>query len=638
MLASVRLFKAVPVDSRSERTELDPQLVAKTLPHGFVFAPNVEVDDHTVTLVCELYGRNPEELNSAFHTSFATVRDRSILWLRLQQAVHYLTTYGAEMFGLYSPDRVYIPREQLDAPELRDDLPILVIHGLTHDELRDKLLELVNSGAALSATTLSDVSEIAAMVGVPADEVHRVKNREAQVAMYHRLDLVPKNPEAFLRFVVFQATGSALLIKNDALIDQLKARRNEDLVGYFDRYAADYSFADLGRIFLRFKPIFLALRTNTAMRAYVNRIRRAARTNHRPLEQDLLNTLTARIKAGNPPDPKELAAALEEGSTLRKVRLAYALRFRTKHCDSILYRVRNGKSWVEHFSLSASARVLCRDMYDQVMFSVVGDLAQVVRGKSVYIPEGMYYALPATEKMFSGNLPSGSYVETKDDLVCGIHWENITGKARGDSYRVDLDLSVTNASGKIGWDGRYRDHGSGVYFTGDITDAPPPGATEAFHFSNGLEGVWAMHVNYYNYSELYPVRFKTFAGAELRDNMDRNYIIDPNKIIGMAHTNIDVHQKTLGLIDISDGRSRFYFVETGFGTFRSSAASETTERVREYLLAANRNMITLNDVLINAGAVMVNRPDMADIDLSVESIDKSTILALLTPQREPATV
>jgi hypothetical protein len=43
------------------------------------------------------------------------------------------------------------------------------------------------------------------------------------------------------------------------------------------------------------------------------------------------------------------------------------------------------------------------------------------------------------------------------------------------------------------------------------------------------------------------------------------------------------------------------------------------------------NAISLNDVLVQAGAELVDDVADADIDLSVEAIDKTSLIALLSP-------
>lgn len=38
------------------------------------------------------------------------------------------------MVGVYNQDSVYIPHERLDIPQLKEDIRLVVIHGLTKEE------------------------------------------------------------------------------------------------------------------------------------------------------------------------------------------------------------------------------------------------------------------------------------------------------------------------------------------------------------------------------------------------------------------------------------------------------------------------------------------------------------------------
>src|SRR5690606_24902365 len=152
-------------------------------------------------------------------------------------------------------------------------------------------------------------------------------------------------PEEFLRYVVYKATGETLLIKSKSLIEKIKSNMNIEVSGLFKQ-------ADLNRlaeIFYRYKPIFLALRHHMPIRSIINKIPRLAKENHRPAKEDYLNTVTSKIKNGVEIDTDELHAELERVNIFRKIRLAYALKFRTTDCNSALYRVRNGRSWAEEF-------------------------------------------------------------------------------------------------------------------------------------------------------------------------------------------------------------------------------------------------------------------------------------------------
>ena len=62
--------------------------------------------------------------------------------------------------------------------------------------------------------------------------------------------------------------------------------------------------------------------------------------------------------------------------------------------------------------------------------------------------------------------------------------------------RIDLDLSMMNVGGKIGWDGMYRSSHGDVLFSGDVTDAPlPHGASEFFYISKQTNNSYLFMLN-----------------------------------------------------------------------------------------------------------------------------------------------
>ena len=629
MLSAIRLFKALPVEHKNipnvdaSRYEA---LMKETLPKGFILDPVLAgpmFDQYSlIEEINKAYGRSSEELNATFHKSFAKVRDSSTLQLVFEQIIHYMTTYGAERMGIYNEQSVYIPAEQLDAPELKDGVRLVVIRALTKEEMKAELIELLSAGVALSEQTIKDAIDIAQFVSITVADIEQIKNKEVKAALFDYLGLVPSHPVEFLRYVVYRATEKTLLIKNKALIEQLKARNNNDLVRYFDAYEKEFGLQNLAKIFYRYKPIFLAVRTNTQLKKQINKIRRLANVNHEPMKEDLLNTLTARLKTRHAPDAQSFNAAMANTSVFRKIRLAYALKFRTTEADSILYRVRNGKSFAKEFNFDNKRGA--QIMFEAILRHITADIKPNVDGKSFFIPKGLKYALPATEKQFTGNLPNGTYIEVPEDMVVGIHWENQK------NYRVDLDLSISNNMGKIGWDASFRDGKQDIQFSGDITDAPKPkGATEVFHVGGVARGSWLMNLNYYNFDAQTPVPFKILVAQETRDMVEKNYTVDPNKIMALTNSVIDVKQKTLGIIVATDDSTRFYFSETGFQNNISSRHTNAAEQSRKFLMNYFTDSIVLNDVLEAAGATIVDEPGEGVIDLSPEAIDKTTIIDLL---------
>lgn len=624
MLSTLRLFKAVPVNTNVK--VVNQPLLERTIKLGFVFSPNiVNPTEALFDDVAKLYGRDGVKLNQAFHKSWTKVKNAPIEQLVVEQIIHYVTTYGFEAAGFFDHDTVYIPGEVLEAPELADGLPLVVIRGLTKSELRAELQDFLSAGIALAEQTLADVLDVATYVGMGEGDIGRVRNHEAKAALYTYFGIVPSDPIEFVRYVVYQATNETLLIKNNELVGKIKdgTRNNVGVVRAFELYAANVGLGRLGEIFYRYKPLFLAFRVNSRLRQIVNEIRRAARTQHKPMPVDVLNQVTARLAKGDDPYDAGFFEALAKANTFRKIRLAYALKFRTGDPNAIVYRIRNGKSWVTNFNFAG--QVGAQHGLDLIMRSIVDDVAKKVAAKTVYIPEGIHYGLPATEKQFTGNLPSGSYVEVEKNMVCGIHWTNVDGR------RIDLDLSLVSAKLKLGWDAAYRNQERDILFSGDMTDAAEPnGASEFFYLDKALTGEYLLACNYFNYDSDLPVPFQIVVAKQKAADNPKLYVIDPNRILVSANATMAVHQKVLGIVTSNGETRRFYFAEFAQGSGRSARVGGRTEMARQFLLNYYMGALDLGDVLVWAGAKMVDDPGGADFDLSPESIDKATIIALLS--------
>lgn len=625
MESTIRLFKALPVESK-QRTG-DEDVLKQTISRGFLFAPEVVASypdtARIIKLVDKAYGRSPEQLNQTFHKSWAKVRDASLEQLVIEQLLHYFTTYGFEALGIYEQNAVYVPGEQLNVPDLHDDIRLVVIRGYTRSEMKEKLLVLLASGVALHEETINDVLEVARFVGLSDEEIDQVRNKEVKAALYDALGRIPSNPTEFLRYVVYRATNKMLLIKNSASITAIKERDNLDIVSSFDRYEQEFGLTRLAEIFYRFKPLFLAFRTNSQLKQTINKIRRLAERHHQPMPEDPLSTVTAQLRHGQPALSDPFSQALETASLFRKIRLAYALKFRTTDADAIVYRIRNGTSYATTFDFSNQADA--KEAYEVVLQSLTSDIARNVAGKKLFIPEGIHYGLPATEKQFTGHLPSGTSVKLTEDMVVGTHWENVSG------HRIDLDLSLISPEvGKIGWDGSYRSGTNDILFSGDMTDAPQPqGASELFYMSQQARGIFLLVVNYFNFHPEREVPFKILVAHEKPGDPTTHYTVDPNNIVALSRTTMNVKQKTLGMLVADETSCTFYFAESNMGGSRSARGGGYTELARKYLLHFYTNTIVLNDVLVAAGAKLVETTAEADIDLSPESIDKTTILNLL---------
>jgi len=354
-----------------------------------------------------------------------------------------------------------------------------------------------------------------------------------------------------------------------------------------------------------------------------------------PMPEDYLNSITALLKHGVDIDKDNLMKELGRVNTFRKIRLAYALKYRTNDndgvvVDSILYRIRNGKSYATGFDLDDPKGIIFRNtvrILDIVLDSMVDDIRPNVEGKKICIPKNIQYALPTTEKQFTGDFPSGTYVSFPKDAIVGVHWGDV------DSNRIDLDLSLIRCDGgKIGWDASYRSKGGDTLFSGDMTAAPKPnGASELFYIQRQTNASYILMVNYFNYDQAVPVPFKIIVASEQVNKVfGHNYMINPNNIVCVAKSKMTEKQKVLGLLVTTPDECRFYFAEANMGNSITSDGNTYTEQARKYLFDFYTNTISFNDILRRAGAVLVGKQKDCDIDLSYETLEKDSLIKLIT--------
>ena len=617
MKAMLRLFNAVQVDE----LVTDDQSAAifnRTIRHGYVLEPGIAADEELLETIESTIGLSGAEANAAFYKSWKTIQESSIESLVIQQLTHYLTTYGFEQMGVFNGDAVYIPREKLEIPELKNDLPLVVIKAMNRAEILDAIIEL-GSGIALAEETLADIMSIIDANRYDQEFISRIQNRELKALILDLYGIVPSEPVEFLRHLISKLTDESLLIKNDALIEKIK-QSNGKFLDELLKGAPD----DLAAIFYRFKPLFLAMKTISRNKRFFNQLRKSAPRLHRPAPVDYMNRVTTQIKKQDL-EIATLKRRLENATVFRKIRLANALNFRLHSGGSVVFRVRNGRGWATDFNWPADRMQLTEDALQVVLDSIAETIRPSVQGKTICIPTNVHYTLPATEKQFTGNFPNGSYISVPEDLVVGIHWKN-TDK------RVDLDLSVIGRSGKTGWDGAYRSDDNGVLFSGDMTDAQlPDGATELFYIKHHIGEAKVLMVNYYNFENEDEVRTRLIAAHETARNFGVNYMVDPNNIIASAEINISKRQNVVGLIAKVDDENRVYFSNVSIGSSISSRNNDRTRHAREYLFDSLVHSIKLRDVLSRAGAEVVDQVHDEEglIDLSPAQIDKLSILRLL---------
>lgn len=626
----------------------------------------------------EMYGKDGEKWNQTFHKDFEIVRNAPIEDLITQQIIHYITTYGFESLGMYDSDLVYIPKEKLEIPELDiDNLELITIRPMSEEELTQKLMVLLTSGIALSEQTVKDIMVLSDFID--KDRFDEIKNKEIKTTLYEKYNIMPNNPDEFLRYLIYKTTGSTLKINNKEMINKIKNCDKEKALTMLESYITKNGLAKLSSIFLRNKNLFLAfkvkkednLQLSANMNRIINALRKYAITYHKPMKKNILDCLTNENEVV---DLTELEKQLDEITIFRELRMLNGIKYRLEGSKSIVHRIRNGKSYVRTLDNKTSTYDdKIGLIYECVYSHLIERLKAKVKGKTVYIPQNVEYAVPTTEKMFSGNIPDGSYLEVPrtDNMVYGVYWKNIAkGKSASKFYgeestttneeRVDLDLKQMNKSEIFGWDASYRSRTSDILFSGDMTDAKlPKGASELFYVGKNYgHGAFLITLNMYtSNSQDVPFEF-VIAKAEHEPSQRVYYTLNPNNILGKIDMVIKTTQRQMvvGFITIAD-TIRFYFNDFSAGaSVRTSRQDEITIGAFDYLQSYSKTQLKLRDVLKDAGAILTDKEIIekevetqvvdeegkiiseetrieeyqVDYNLSLENITKETIIDLLS--------
>lgn len=609
--STLKLFNAIQIEENNIKNYA---MVKSFLPYGIFIDPKISIPSNREAEIIEFLRLSHRKLNSSFHKSWDIIKNSPIEQLVIEQMIHYVTTYGFESLGIYNENSVYLPKEVLKVVNIDlSKIKFLYVKGLTKEEILDEIIKL--SCFALAPETLDDIMTIIKNNNYDPAFLYKIQNRELKMLLYDYYKIYPVDPLEFLRLMIIKLTGESLIIKNDELIQRIKMADKNELDSLIK--CAPDNFAE---IFFRFKPLFLAMKKISNNKTFFNKLRKKANKLHKPQPIDYLNSVTDLLNKGEFSYNK-FNEKLENASVFRKIRLLYSLNYRIDPLtDSIVYKIRNGKSWATDLKTD---NIKYEDLWlakKMCYFSIVDDLKKFNKGEKVYIPKNVSYALPATEKSFIGNIPEKSYVVIPNDIILGIHWYN-------HSDRTDFDLSLINKNRKLGWDGAYRNNK--ILFSGDMTDAPKPnGASEMFYVSESNKEPYTLSVNDYTYDNDEIKEFRFFIANEKAKNLDKNYMVDPNNILIETHVKIKDPQLTLGLLIKKDGENRFCFFNFSSGKSITSFNNEVSQHVNNYLIGNANNFIGLRKMLEFAGIESVDDPKEATIDLSIENIDKNSILNL----------
>lgn len=555
-----------------------------------------------------------ESLNASFFKNWQRAIEISDPDRLAHQIMHYFSTYGLGSLGLFpkGDNFMYVPNDVVNLPS---DIYVVVIDASSPESIIDRCLKMLNSGA-LKEETIHTIMGALETCDYDFHKALHVSSREARAIIAHKLGVLPEGGDDLFRYLYFKSTGGKSLVIND---DDTEKKVRE--TRYELPLLTPKQERALAESFNRRKAIWLAIKKAHPRNARtVNKISKLSKAYHKPLPVDVLNNLT-NLQASV--SYEALSDAAESASLARLVRAYNGVATYAKVGAARFYRIRNGKGFVTTKVPSGKGRAFI--MYKSLLLLAIKKrLAdKLPSGFSVYTPKYIDYAIPTSEKQFTGDYPVGTKVsipKTEEFILVGIYWKG---------SHVDLDLSGVAHDHKIGWDADWRggDPSGGEYnimYSGDITSAPN-GATE-YLYARDINKPYLVKVSGFTVnSEDQPYRLILGYGSDVKSN----YVIDPAKVILSAPLKLTQTEMVAGLLKDSDGGADFYILNQGSSAGRVSTFGAFSSTILEYLDAKLTTQLRISDVLSSR---MVDDPKDADLDLSPDKLTRDALIdLLLTP-------
>ena len=540
---------------------------------------------------------NGNDLNKTFHKSWEKIKTSSRYELYVEQIQHYMSTYGTDMQG-----EIYIPEEVLELPDVK--LSYKVIRALTKKEMTNKCLSLLKSGMALKEETINDVISILVdTLDYTFTGKEGIRNKEAIVKIADDYGVYPEDPTEFFRYIIYRTTSQTLLIKNNELIQEIVNSSYNPTTAF-----KKFGLEKLATIFNRFKPLFLAYKNKSGKT--INRISKLSKTLHKPLTSNPLNLVTQ-----NRLTEKE-TKWLDNATPYALFKAISACHTRIHGQDTFSYRIRNGKSFTKVKESNPTYDVVLHN-YDAIIEYMKDrfDLSD----KKIFIPKDVEYALPTSEKMFVGNIPTGTKFTGKK-LAAGIYWENSWGAS-------DLDLSGLNIGGKIGWNSSYNQGNGNLMYSGDITNAPN-GAVEYLYANNGLNAPTLVMNNVYSGDNNCDYKIIIGKGSKITNK----YMMNPDKLFAEVKCQSIQKQTILGMFIPNGDSQSFVLLNFGAGQSRVSGSGKYTDEATKALFQQWFSPANFNKLVQTLGAEIVENVEDANVDLSLDNLERDTFTKLFQEQ------
>ena len=559
----------------------------RALRHGILIDPIIKINKDTADALIELYGIDLNNANATFYQTFEEREQLSWDKVLLDRLVHYATTYGglAPFLG-----GVYIPhsQEQLTQEFAQTMTKIEVVSPA---EMKEALQIFVNQPLALPSEDIKDLAQVVHDYDL---ETNTIQNKELLIQLALNYDILPENPQLFLRVLLAKALDTTELINNrrtrnrldNALGDNFKAYAIRELV---KKYLKTYGAQALADHYRPYKKLWLIIR-KAGLQKEINLIKRLSEKHRVSHETFTIFEKAQNLSVLNNYQLIKLYNYVAEQSILPETYVQ-------------LYRIRDGRVYV------TDKRRKDRDNIKALQTEIAAELQQRFRHKNLkfYQPDPTIdIKLPTSAKSFLGSYPMYTTVQTKDEYQVGIYWD----------VNCDLDLHGHHVNGNHC--GYYTENIEGCTHTGDMTRLNSNGfAAEAIKSKN-VAGV-TYSVN----------RFNAPASTTCSIYLARVFEGNPTKVLEnghlLFHTKMQLIQKEMQFATSIDHG----LILTNLALGGHVPNHLQSEKIVEAITRKTETSLNLTTFAKLVGAQFVDTPEEATHDFSQEAISANTFTDLL---------
>ena len=283
-----------------------------------------------------------KDFSETFYKSWEYVKNMSRYEQFLDQIIYYYTGFNPN--NLVESELPKVLFENLK--------PIL---SITAEEACTKCEDMLASGIALAKDTILAIFDVFDKCKYDKLNINKIKNREARLIAFKRLNQLPTETNEFLRYLIYIVTEDTTLIKNKEMLNKI-TKSGKDVSALINSFGV----SKLSSIYGRYKLIFMAFKhANKSNISCINKLtKKSKKSINKPkqIDSDYFQTLLSNKETL---DEVKLSVKLAELNNYKKIALLETINMylMLNHTYRV-FSIRNSKIWVKLIELNIHPAII----------------------------------------------------------------------------------------------------------------------------------------------------------------------------------------------------------------------------------------------------------------------------------------